>query len=84
MNDDFINKVFTAIPCLSCEGNWRADFVKARLGAFYLAMVAENNPPVPPLSELCKGCCKHADEWPDNSITLLSLSPHGKTTFGSG
>src|SRR5262249_29858949 len=81
--DDLINRTFTAIPCLSCNGGG-SDLIKARLAAFWLAAEAGLKPEVPPRSKVMQGCCRLSDELPDAGITILSLTAGGQTTWSGG
>jgi hypothetical protein len=64
---DIVNEAFCAVPCASC-GDYRRDFVLARLVMFWLKSFSGQNPAVPTREELFKGCCKSSQ--PD-SITFL-------------
>jgi hypothetical protein len=63
-NDKLINQVFSRISCLTCD-HWRADAIKARIGAFLLAHIDGHPPPQPPtLNAVSHGCCKREDTHP--------------------
>ena len=70
--DDEISRVFTQLPCLSCE-HWRSDRVKAAIGRVYLAVEAgEKSMARPAREQLLRGCCKMPDDG--TSITFLKAA----------
>jgi len=75
---DIVNVAFNEVPCCSC-GDWRRDFVLARLIMFWLASSAGQKPPVPTRDEIFRNCCRS----PQTGITILSPSD-GHTNFRNG
>jgi hypothetical protein len=70
------SEIFTALPCLSggCT-DYRADKVRARVGAFYLRSLAGEKLAPPPLSDVQRGCCRLSDqEAGRRSITFFTPS----------
>jgi hypothetical protein len=72
--DDLINRTFSQIPCLGCS-DWHRDFCLARLGAFFLAHEAGQQPKLS-RAELMKSCCKN--EFP--SVTFAKPKHYGKSS----
>jgi hypothetical protein len=67
-----INRVFTELPCLSCN-DWRADRLKARIGEVYL--LARDGKPLPKMDPVLTGCCRRAAEEPDQRV-IMTFSYH--------
>jgi hypothetical protein len=67
------SEVFTLCPCLSggCL-DWRADRVRAAVGAAYIATLRGEKPRLLPLDELMSGCCKRGIE---NGMTFVTSEP---------
>jgi hypothetical protein len=74
-----LNEVFTELQCLSCT-DYRSDFCKARLGAYFLACEAGQQPKMT-RQDLTRNCCKHLHA--DDGITILSPDREGSTRWST-
>jgi hypothetical protein len=64
-----ISRVYTAIACMGCT-DWRADAMRAHVGAVYLAVL--HGKPLPPMlapGEIPKACCR-APFDPRTTVTI--------------
>jgi hypothetical protein len=69
------SEVFTLCPCLSggCP-DWRADRIRATVGAAYIAMLRGEKPKLLPLDELMTRCCR---EGIRDGMTFVMSEPLG-------
>lgn len=65
--EEAINAVYRELGCLACP-HWKADAIRARIGAVYLAVERGESVTLPSRDVLTRGCCRRGD---DRSVVVM-------------